>query len=248
MQAADCGEGRVRFAVLLAALLAVGIGAANAQQGGAPAPVTPELSGGPSALLVVDQDRLYGDSQFGAASQRLREADEQALEEENRRIEAALEAEERGLTDQRATLPVAEFRALAAAFDARVEDIRSAQDGKARNITRRRDDDRKQFFATAVPVLADLMGDLGAVALIDTSVVLLSLDRINITDAAIARIDAMLGEGNGTVVPAPQPTVPAPGRAETTVPAPVPPVRGAPALQSLPAPVPSSVDPAPPAN
>lgn len=167
------------------------------------------------ALLVVDQDRLYSDSRFGAASRRTRESDERTLEGENRRIEAALEAEERSLTDRRATLPAEEFRALAAAFDARVEDIRSAQDGKAREIARRQDDDRKRFFAAAVPVLADLMGDLGAVALLDTGTVLLSLDRIDITDDAIGRIDAVLGDGSGAEPPepppAPSPGQPAPG-------------------------------------
>ena len=100
------------------------------------------LSGSP--VVTLDQDRLFAESRFGRAVVARNEADETALATEFRRIEAALEAEERGLTDRRAALPPAEFRKLADEFDARVEQVRKAQDAKSRALVRRREEDRKR--------------------------------------------------------------------------------------------------------
>ena len=116
---------------------------------------------------------------------------------ENRRLEAALEAEERSLTDRRPGLPAADFQTLAREFDTRVEELRVAQEAKSRALTRSGEAQQQQFFAAAVPVLAGLMQDLGAVAIIDRSAVILSFDRIDITAQAIARLDAELGDGSG---------------------------------------------------
>ena len=118
-----------------------------------------------------------------------------ALADRARKMEQALEAEERELTDRRATLPPEEFQALAAAFDAKTEDIRAAQDAKSRAITAQREENRQRFLQAAVPVLGDLMREAGAVAVFDKELVILSLRGVDITDEAIARIDAVLGDG-----------------------------------------------------
>ena len=122
---------------------------------------------------------------------------------ENREIFAALEAEEKDLTARRATTPAAEFTALAAAFDAKAEGIRAAQDAKGLEIARQRTDDRRRFYDVALPVLAKLMTELGAVAILDKQAVILSYDKIDMTDRAIARVDAVLGDGTTPPAPAP---------------------------------------------
>ncbi|MDT8855389.1 OmpH family outer membrane protein [Paracoccaceae bacterium Fryx2] len=179
--------------------------AGAAQQLGVEVPVR-------SPVLTLTQERLYTESLYGKAVQALSEQASRALQAENRKIEASLEAEERDLTFRRATLPPAEFRALAEAFDTRVEGIRAAQEAKARSLTQSRDADRQRFFETAVPILADLMQDYGAVAILDKGAVVLSFDRVDVTEAAIARIDAVLGDGSsppGATAPAtPDPAVP----------------------------------------
>lgn len=146
-------------------------------------------------LLTLDQNRLFVESAFGrAALQRDRDAT-QALDDENARIEAALIAEEQELTDRRATLPTEEFAALASAFDAKVERIRDEQDAKFRDLSRLRDEDRKAFLRAIGPVLGKLMNEKGAVAIIDKQTLILSLSAIDVTDVAIARVDAALGPG-----------------------------------------------------
>lgn len=158
-------------------------------------PMSEALPEAPQVLLV-SQDRLFSASLYGKAVQGRIEEVSRTLQAENRKIEADLEAEERRLTEQRKILPAEEFRTLAEAFDAKVEGIRAAQEAKARSITQQREAERQRFFEIAVPILAQLMAEQGAVAILDKSAVVLSFDRIDITDTAIARIDAELGDGS----------------------------------------------------
>jgi Skp family chaperone for outer membrane proteins len=150
----------------------------------------------PPPVLVVNQTVLFEQSAFGRSAQMRLEAASRALAAENREIEAALETEERTLTEQRATLPSSEFRALAEAFNLKVEGIRKAQDSKSRSITLARDEDRKRFFAAAMPVLDGILRERGAVVMLEWSQVVLSLDPIDITAEAIRRLDAEIGTGD----------------------------------------------------
>lgn len=156
-----------------------------------------------SSIVTLDRDRLFDGSMMGRAFQARFEAQTTALVAENRKLEAALEAEERSLTDRRRTLDSEAFRPLAEEFDARVEALRTAQDAKSRALSRAREADQQQFFEAVVPVLGQLMVDLEAVAIVDRSAIILSFDQIDITDQAIALLDASLGDGTlggGTVV------------------------------------------------
>ena len=198
----------MREAVVVWALVGAMAGPAPGQDAAAPAPDTTTASA-PSALaapvLTLDQDRLFLQSAFGKAAAARADADEATLVAENREIFAALEAEEKDLTARRATTPAAEFTALAAAFDAKAESIRAAQDAKGLEIARMRTDDRRKFYDVALPVLAELMTELGAVAILEKKTVILSYDRNDMTDRAIARVDAVLGDGTGQAEPAPAP-------------------------------------------
>lgn len=156
-------------------------------------------------IVTLDRDRLFQDSLLGKAMlQRLEEASAE-LVAENRRLEAALEAEEKVLTEQRAILPADEFRKLAAEFDARVEELRDAQDTKSRALSRQRDEDRQKLFDAAIPILGALMVELQAVAIIDRSAIILTFDQLDITDLAIARMDRDLGDGTAPAAPEPAP-------------------------------------------
>lgn len=158
-----------------------------------------------SPVLTVDQDALFVGSAFGRASLARLEAASDALLAENRRIEAALEAEERALTERRATLSADDFRTAAAAFDTKVESIRKAQDAKSRDIARISETDRKTFYDAVVPALADIMRESGAAVLLDQTAVVLSLGAVDVTQAGIARIDALLAPDGTRVEPAPPP-------------------------------------------
>jgi Skp family chaperone for outer membrane proteins len=148
-----------------------------------------------SVILTLDQERLFVESAFGKASLEREQAATRALEAENASIEAELVAEEQELTRRRATLSAEEFSALAAAFDDKVERIRSEQDAKSRDLVRAREADRQAFLRAAVPALAELMGELGAVAILEKGQVFLALSAIDVTDEAIQKVDAVLAAG-----------------------------------------------------
>ncbi|MCU0902565.1 MAG: OmpH family outer membrane protein [Tabrizicola sp.] len=155
----------------------------------------------PAPLLTLDQDRLFLDSNFGKAAIARERAATDALEQENRRIEAELVAEEQALTDLRTTLTPEEFTARADAFDAKVERIRGEQDAKSQTLALAREKDRKDFLQVAVPILGDLLGDKGAVAILDKNLVILSLSAIDVTDEAIARVNAALDKPSAPETP-----------------------------------------------
>lgn len=166
------------------AALAVSVPAARAQDNATPAPI-----------LVLNQDRLLSQTRFGQRIQAELEAASSALSAENRRIEADLTEEELALTGLRPTTPAEEFRALADEFDTRVRAIRAAQDAKARDLQGQAEAAQQRFFEEIVPVLLELVQAREASVLLDSRTVLLSAGGIDVTDAAIAAIDAVLGDG-----------------------------------------------------
>jgi Skp family chaperone for outer membrane proteins len=146
-------------------------------------------------ILVLNQERLFARSLFGQRIQRELEESSARLAAENRRIEAELTAEELELTQLRETTEPTEFREMADAFDTRVEAIRAAQEAKARSLTEQADAAQAQFFEQVAPILLDIVRDRGAAVLMDSRAVLLSSDRVDVTETAIAAIDDALGEG-----------------------------------------------------
>ena len=143
-----------------------------------------------SPILTLDQERLFNGSRVAERVSAEIERRTEDLAAENRRIEARLVAEELELTERRGALPAEEFRALADEFDARVQDIRNAQDAKARELQRLRDEERQNFLRQISPVLAEIVRERGAVAVLDRRSVFLSAESIDITEEAIARINA----------------------------------------------------------
>lgn len=154
-----------------------------------------------SPILVVDSEVLYSGSAFGLRVLRDQERLSAELVAENLRIEQELSAEELSLTEQRASTAAAEFRLLADRFDTKVQATRSRQLGKTQALTQLLDQQRVTFFQTAGAVLEDLMREAGAAVLLDRRDVFFSADTVDITRAAILRIDASLGEGTPLASP-----------------------------------------------
>ena len=157
------------------------------------APAAPAAT---SPILILDQNALYERSLYGK-SLRARIAEDVAkLEAESRSKEAELEAEERDLTEKRAQMSAEDFAPLAAAFDAKAQAMR-AENAAAIDALRAKDaEGRKEFFITASEVLGDFMVEQGASAIVDKGAVIVSLRGLDVTDAVIARIDAVLGDGS----------------------------------------------------
>jgi Skp family chaperone for outer membrane proteins len=175
----------VWFRRILLTLALVGAGAAVAQDVRSP-------------ILTIDSDRFYRGSAFGQRVLREIEAQTTELAQENRALEAQLEAEEQKLTRQRAELPPEEFRTLANAFDARVQAIREQREGESRAIASQLEENRDRFLNVAAPVLEAIMRDTGAAVVLEQRSVFISSNAIDITEIAIRRMDETLGDGAGT--------------------------------------------------
>lgn len=172
----------VRAAILvLTLLLGSAVSPSIAQDAGA---------GLRQSILTIDQDRLFQETGLGARSAASIETEVQALAAENARIEAELIEREQELTTRRPTLPAQEFRALADAFDADVQRIRNAQDEKARELNRLREVARQEFFSDVADIIYGIVRERGALVVLDRRDVFLSADSVDITDEAIARVNA----------------------------------------------------------
>ncbi|MCE5972811.1 OmpH family outer membrane protein [Sinirhodobacter sp. WL0062] len=172
-------------AALLAALVAFS-GGALAQE--APAPASQQI-------VTLDWERLFEGSKWGERVRAdLAEASAK-LNAENSRIAEELIAEERALTDQRATMDPEAFRAAAEAFDKRTTDIRNEQRNKAQALSRLLEDERQAFTAQVLPLLDEYLEGNGGGIVIDTRAVIRALSRLDVTDEMIALVDDRLGAG-----------------------------------------------------
>ena len=155
-----------------------------------------------SVILTVEFDRLFGESAYGRRVTEALEEEGAAISAENRRIEAALTDEERALTEKRGTVPPAEFRKLADAFDQKVQELRRGQDAKARALSQRSDAAQLDFLEAARPVLEQMMRDSGAAVILEKRSVFASVGAVDVTAEVIRRIDAAMDEnGELSVTP-----------------------------------------------
>lgn len=152
-----------------------------------------------SPILVIDFERAFSESAFGRKLTAEVEEAGAAIAAENRRIEAQLTAEEQVLTEQRTSVPPNDFRALAEAFDQKVQRLRAEQDAKAEALGQRGEQSRREFLQAAQPVLQRLMAQAGAAVIVERRSVLVRADAVDITDRVIVQIDAAQAESS--VVP-----------------------------------------------
>ncbi|MDF3383630.1 OmpH family outer membrane protein [Sulfitobacter sp. M85] len=180
-------------------MMLAGVTPGLAQQAPAAKPQTntaaPTGGGVISPVLTIDSERLFRDSAFGQRVSREIEAQSEELAAENREIEAALEAEERELTEKRSQLKPAQFRLLADAFDEKVQRTRAEQAAKNRALSEALDLERERFLAAAAPVLEQLMRNSDAAVILERRRVFVSSSAIEVTDEAIALLNETIGSG-----------------------------------------------------
>lgn len=191
---------RFRRASDVALILALAALPAGAQEAGAPAAPAgvdqPAAGVVASPILTLNQEAMFSQSALGRRIVAELERDRNTLAAENRRIETDLSTEEQDLTDRRPTLDAAEFARLATEFDQKVQKLRQTQDAKSRALQQRLEAEQQRFVAQASPVLAEIARDRGALAILDSSVVLMAFDVIDITGEAVERLDAAIGDGS----------------------------------------------------
>lgn len=147
-----------------------------------------------SGVVIIDQERLFSESRYGGQVKADLDRASALISAQNRKTEQALAAEEQALTRKRTTLAPDAFRVLADDFDARVTALRQESDRTERGLTAWREREQQIFLQAIVPVLGELLQENGADAILDKQSVFLYSERIDVTDRAIARIDARLSD------------------------------------------------------
>jgi Skp family chaperone for outer membrane proteins len=154
-------------------------------------------------ILTLDQDVLYLSSDWGNRAQAQLEAEGDVVAAENERLTQLLSSEEARLTEQRGTLPPAEFRTLAENFDLRATEVRRERAQAVQQLNSWAEADRSAFFRAALPLMGQMMQERGAVAVLDRRTLFVSLDAIDVTGDLIDELNSELGDGKGAV-PLPQ--------------------------------------------
>jgi len=168
-----------------------------------PAP-SPEGAGAAlgRAVLTVDQEAMYRQSRWGMRAQAEIAAQSRQIAADNDRAFADLVADEDALTAARATLPPEEFRTRAARFDERVTAVREEREAARNALAEMAELDRALFFQAAAPVLGRVMTSRDALVVLDQRTVLIADERIDVTAATIAALNAELGDGREIVAAA----------------------------------------------
>jgi len=147
-----------------------------------------------SPILLIDRERLFVDSAYGRRISNLLETERQRQEDRTRAIEEELKAEELALTKDRPSLTPEEFRTRADAFDAKVVALRKEREQAQADLVAQIDQARAQFLQQVSPVLAAILTESGALIMLDKRVALLASRKVDVTDQAIARIDAAFAQ------------------------------------------------------
>lgn len=146
-------------------------------------------------IMTIDLEDLFLNSAWGRRAQADLEARGRTLADENERLATLLSTEERDLTELRKTLPADQFRTRAEEFDKRVVEVRRERENELRELQHSAEATREAFFKATQPLLAQLMQERGAVAVLDQRMVLVSIDAIDVTADLIKRVDEVAGAG-----------------------------------------------------
>ena len=146
-------------------------------------------------VLILDSERLFVETLYGRKIAADLAAQAAELQAENDRIVEQLTEEERSLTLRRPEMTPEAFRIAAEAFDAKVQDVRRVRDAKNLELQQSSAEGRAQFEERIRGIVGNIMLERGAALVLEQRTVILSIRAANITDDAIARIDATLGDG-----------------------------------------------------
>ncbi|MGM0584555.1 MAG: OmpH family outer membrane protein [Pseudomonadota bacterium] len=175
------------------AALALALGAAAGAAGQEAGDAAPRAEAAP-AVLVVNREAVVERSAPAQALRQMERRIRERVQSELDRVKAELETEEQRLTELKETLPAEEFAERARAFDQRVrEERRAAQERRA--LVLRFFKDARNALASAVPrVLDGLRRETGALAILDEGAVLSADPALDVTEQAVARFNAEMGE------------------------------------------------------
>lgn len=140
-------------------------------------------------ILVIRQASLFSESLAARSIANQAAAAESALDAELDTIGESLRNRERELSDQRATLPKAEFDALATEFERDVRAFYARSQRERGLVDQAVSRARSELRRGAQAVLIEIMRRHGALVMLDEEQVVLSVQVLDVTQEAIDRLN-----------------------------------------------------------
>lgn len=144
-------------------------------------------------IATLDQEGLFRSSLFGQRVFKEISDKSDILLAQELLLQSQLETEESLLTAERKKIDTEKFKKLASAFDQKVQKIRAETTENRMKLGEYSESERNRFFKIILPVLVQLSDEFGITTLLDLRMAILSLN--DITDAAIERVDKIIGDG-----------------------------------------------------
>ena len=144
-------------------------------------------------IATLDQEGLFRSSLFGQRVFKEVSDESEILLAQELLLQSQLETEESLLTAERKKIDIEKFKKLASAFDKKVQKIRAETTENRMKLGEYSESERNRFFKIILPVLVQLSDEFGITTLLDHRMAILS--RKDITDAAIERVDKIIGDG-----------------------------------------------------
>lgn len=141
-------------------------------------------------VLIVDMKRIRVETLAGRGIDRDTALLRERIQDEVASREKLIRDEEETLAELRDTLELDEFRERVKQFEGRVSALRQFAQEQSRMLQRASTQAAAELRRAATRELAAIVSDAGAELLLDKSQIVLGVDRLEITDRAISRIDS----------------------------------------------------------
>lgn len=144
------------------------------------------------AVVVLDQQRLFSENIYSIQMREQLIALSEDISAENRQIEADLIAQEKRLSEARATLPPEEFKKQADEFNQTVQNVRQEREARINEMDTMVRNVQQKIQQISTPILNALIVEIGAVAVLDSQSTLYVNKTFDITDIALTRLNFVL--------------------------------------------------------
>jgi len=117
----------------------------------------------PSPIMVIDFERVFGETLYGQRIAAEIDAERELVQSENDRLAAELLSEESDLTAARTTMDQESFRTAAEAFNEKAQTVRASREEEQARLVNLRDTERARFVERIQPVISSMMRERGAI-------------------------------------------------------------------------------------
>jgi len=146
----------------------------------------------PAVIVIVNTQQIFAQSKVGQSIRTQLQDQAKKLQDEDKKGEAAVQAEAKALSDQRSLLSADDFKKKVQALEQKEGERQNKMRAKGEALQLGVNKARQEVEAAIRPIFADVMKKNGATLLLDQSVVLAGGVDLDITDEVLKQLDEKL--------------------------------------------------------